>query len=527
MTIDPPAISWVAIAPELVTGGGAVAALLFALAGDRVSRALAPLLAVAALLAAGVLTLTLGDVAHVAAWEGQIDSDPLASATRLLAIGGGLVAALTWWIGGPTNDRRDAERTSLLLGAVCGMGLLASAGSLVTVFIGIELLSICLYVLCALEPERATSLESGFKYLVIGGVGSALLLYGTALVYVATGSFELAAIGEAADRGPLLVAGAALIVVAFLLKTGTAPLHWWVPDVYDGAPTPVTAFMATATKAVAFLALMRIALTALLPEAGIWEPVVGAAACATILLGNLGAVNQRSLKRLLAWSSVAQAGYLLIGVYAWRTNGIAALVLALGIYVLMTGAAFLLLMGFERRIGHAVTLDDLRGRGWVSSARVGWIAALPGIALTICALSLAGLPPLPGFVAKLGLFDAAIRGDAAWLAVVGAIGSAVSMVYYIKIPFALYVQSPTAGAAPEAEDHSRPAAGELGLLACGSLLVLAGLVIAIAPGKAISWSCDARGLLAFEQRASGGCAGQIASNGSDRPSEIVQPATGQ
>jgi NADH-quinone oxidoreductase subunit N len=246
------------------------------------------------------------------------------------------------------------------------MVVVAGAENLVTLFVGFELLSIPLYVLCAGEVRRATSLEAGLKYLVIGSVGSATLLYGLALVYGATGATDLSAIsgaiGETVDgTDPLLLTGVALIATGLAFKASVAPFHQWTPDVYQGAPTPITAFMAVATKAAAFALFLRIFDVAFPSLQLEWAPALAAIAVVTIVIGNVGAIAQRSLKRMLAWSGVAQAGYLLAGVVVGTKLGLQATFFYLAVYLLMNVAAFAVVIARER-------VDERgsarRARGW-------------------------------------------------------------------------------------------------------------------------------------------------------------------
>ena len=286
------------------------------------------------------------------------------------------------------------------------MVILAGAENLVTLFIGLELLSIPLYVLCAAETRRATSLESGLKYLVIGSVGSATLLYGLALVYGAAGDTDFQGIADAVGDSvsvtdPLLLTGVALVVAGLAFKASVAPFHQWTPDVYQGAPTPVTAFMAVATKVAAFAILLRF-LDHALPDAQTqWAPWLAVLAVTTIVIGNVGAIAQDSLKRMLAWSGVAQAGYLLAGVVVGTRLGLQAVCFYLIAYLFMNVAAFAVVAARERVSEHGDSLESLRDLG----------AAAPWLAwpMTIAMLSLAGFPATAGFIGQV-LSDRRLRG---------------------------------------------------------------------------------------------------------------------
>ena len=269
---------------------------------------------------------------------------------------------------------RAAERapfgdfSGLLLVSVTGMFVLASATNLVTLFLGIELLSIPLYVLCALDVRRPTSLESGLKYLVVGSIGSATLLYGLAMIYGATASTDFAAIAAAVSKSsiggdPLLLTGLGLAAVGLAFKASVAPFHQWTPDVYEGAPTPVTSFMAVATKVAAFAIIVRFFEQALLPVQADWDAALAALAVVSIVVGNVAALGQDSLKRMLAYSGVAQAGYILVGVIAGTQLGVRAVVFYLCAYALMNVAAFAVVIVRERETPLGDDISAVAGIG--------------------------------------------------------------------------------------------------------------------------------------------------------------------
>jgi NADH-quinone oxidoreductase subunit N len=256
------------------------------------------------------------------------------------------VAALLLAWGEPAAAGRRPEFTGLVLAAATGMMLTVMSGDLITLFLGIELLSVSLYILCAIEVARERSLESGIKYLITGSIGTALLIYGFALLYGVTGTTSLPGIAERLTTvdgltdQPLLIAAIALIVVSLGFKASAVPFHMWTPDVYEGAPTPVTAFMSTGTKAAAMGAFLLLFTGATSQASGDWRALIGALAVVTMVVGNVGALVQRNIKRMLAWSSVAQAGYLLMGVAVGTLAGAEALIYYLFAYVAMTLAAF-------------------------------------------------------------------------------------------------------------------------------------------------------------------------------------------
>jgi NADH-quinone oxidoreductase subunit N len=498
--IDKPDLNWVALAPELVTGITAMVVLLAGMGRGRVGRILATTLTLIGLAVAVGFTLVNFDVTHYNEFGGQIASDELANVGRLIAA---LCAAVAVVMGirGRADDGRHAEFHALVLSAVCGMGLFVAASSFVTLFIGLELFSIALYVLCALDAERASSLEAGLKYLIVGGMSSAVLLYGSALVYGATGSLSLPQVGSFdGNRGILLYAGAAMVLGGLAFKVSAAPMHWWTPDVYEGAGTPVTAFMSTATKATAFLAMARVLTTAFPGEGDRWMPIVAALAVVSIVVGNLGALAQPHLKRMLAYSSIAQAGYLLCGIVGWEHTGVPALVYALAVYAAMTLGAFAYVMVLERALGRDATFADLAGRGWIAADQ-SLLHALPALGMAICALSLAGIPPTAGFFSKFGLFDAAYEAHYGWLALVGAVGSVLSLGYYLRVLVELYMHAPnaeriaeeTAALPAPSTGVVRPAGTRMPVTATlGVVLAVVVLVLAFAPKRIFDAGCDAR-----------------------------------
>jgi NADH-quinone oxidoreductase subunit N len=340
--------------------------------------------------------------------------------------------------------------------------------------------------------RREQSLESGLKYLIIGSVGSATLLYGLALLYGAAGDTSLAVIAERAGdlAGDTLFYGAiAMIVAGLAFKASVAPFHQWTPDVYEGAPTPITGFMAVATKAAAFGVLLRLFDVALIDAAGTWGPAMAVLAAFTIIVGNVGAIGQSSLKRMLAYSSVAQAGYMLAGVVVSTRLGVQAVVFYLAAYLLMNLAAFAVITVRERESGMGDDIASLYGVG----ASRPWLAW----PMTIAMLSLAGFPATAGFFGKLYLIEAAVDNGYAWLAVFIVLGSAISLAYYLRVVAAVWMRSPgeavvpaavtgvpagrpaIAGGSREADAPTRTRAGhwEVGLVAvvCAAATVFFGI----------------------------------------------------
>lgn len=354
------------------------------------------------------------------------------------------VAGLAVLISVDYTDRHglaQGEYYALLLLSTAGMSVMAAATDLMVLFVGLEVLSMALYVLVGLKRGQAESNEAGLKYFLLGAFASAFLLYGIALTYGAGGSTALSAVaaGLAADSSPglLALAGLGLILVGFGFKVALVPFHAWTPDVYQGAPTSVTAFMSVGAKAAGFAALGRalaVAFPGLLTE---WSPLLAILATLTMTLGNVGALRQTDLKRLLAYSSVAHAGYLLVGLAAANEAGLASVLFYLLAYGFMNVGAFAVVIAAERADGGDVTVESVAGLG----------ARKPGLSagMAVALLSLAGMPPLAGFMGKFYLFRAAVEADLIWLAVVGVINSVVSVYFYLKVIVAMYLREPDGG----------------------------------------------------------------------------------
>ena len=441
-----PHIDWAGLSPLLaLLGGGAIVLMTGLLRSRFVRESLVPLLTI----------VSLGAFAGLSIWQWDEGKDIVSAALRidtfamylnLLFCVAGIAAVLLSWRSAAPRESAHGEFFSMLLFSLAGMSVLVAAQNTVTLFLGFELLSIPLYVLCATEMRRATSLESGLKYLVIGSVGSATLVYGLALLYGATGSTDFNAMARALTESTdlasdsLLLTGVALVIVGLAFKASVAPFHQWTPDVYEGAPTPITAFMAVATKAAAFGVLLRMMDVALLPVAEDWGAVLGALAIISIVVGNVGALGQSSLKRLLAWSSVAQAGYLLAGVVVATRLGVEATLFYLAVYLVMNLAAFAVVIARERESKLGDHIDSLNGLGW-SRPWLAW-------PLTIAMLSLAGIPATGGFIGKISLIEASVDGGWTWLGIAIVLGSAASLAYYLRVLAAMWMRREPAVAAP-------------------------------------------------------------------------------
>jgi NADH-quinone oxidoreductase subunit N len=480
-----PHVDWKGMSPLLAVLGGSVIVLLAGLfRGRRLQRTLPASLAIVSLLAAIGLTIWIwkpGDTRPIVA--GALSVDTLTLGLSVLFYVAGIATVLLSLRSPGVREVGAGEYACLLLGSIGGMVLLAGAENLVTLFIGIELLSIPLYILTGSRVHEERSLEAGLKYLVVGSLGSATLLFGLALLYGATASTDLSRIASSIGStvpltDPLLLTGIALAATGLAFKASVAPFHQWTPDVYQGAPTPVTSFMAVATKAAAFAILLRLFDEGLLPAHHQWAPALAALAVATIVIGNAGAIAQRSMKRMLAWSGVAQAGYMLAGVVVGTRLGVQATAFYLAVYLLMNVAAFAVVIARERVSEHGDGIASLEGLGR-SSPLLAW-------PMTIAMLALAGIPATSGFIGKVYLIDASVKGSYAWLGVVIVVGSMLSLVYYLRVLAVMWMSPtgvelpstpgrrvrPVAGWSPEADARAQPEVTIVAVVAAAATILL-------------------------------------------------------
>ncbi len=460
-------ISWSAIAPEIVLLSCACALLaLVIFLPDRLARPAAVLIAIGGLAGAMVAPIAQWNDAPRGAFDNTLRIDAFGNGARLLIFAAALLAIVVAW-GMPHIGDRVVEYHALLLTAAAGMSLLAVANSLVILFVALELFSICLYVLVAIESDRLPGLEGSLKYLVIGSVGAAFLLYGSALIYGATGQLEFNRIADAIRIGDphsgVLYLGIALLVVGFGFKANAAPFHMWTPDAYEGAPTPVTAFMSAATKTIALVVTLRVLVSAFGESSQVWEVAIGGLAIASFVVGNLAALRQTNVKRMLAYSTIGHTGFLFTAVAAHSELATRALLYYLTIYSLMNLGAFALVAIREREIGRPVEIADFAG--------YGYRRPMLAIAMVTFMLSLAGFPPTGGFIGKLSIWSAAVAAGQTYLAVAGVLATVVALAYYLKIPFAMFDRDAALPDAPR-----RPA------FAITSATVLAAAVAVLAAG---------------------------------------------
>jgi NADH-quinone oxidoreductase subunit N len=326
----------------------------------------------------------------------------------------------------------------LVLFAAAGMVIMAGANDLIVVFLGLETMSLALYVLAGFFRTEIQAGEASMKYFLLGAFASGFFLYGIALIYGATASTNLDKIGAAvkagAGRDPLLLIGFALLLVGFGFKISAVPFHMWTADVYEGAPTSVTAFIATGSKAAAFAALLRLLLESLRPLQGEWTWLFWVLAVLSMTLGNVVAIAQQNLKRMLAYSSIAHVGYMLVGIVAGGGLGGGSVLFYLLVYTFTTAGAFGIILLLERSGEEAVGVGDTAG--------LATRHPLAALALALFLLSLVGIPPTAGFVGKFYLFGAAVRSGYVWLAVIGVLNSAAAAYYYLRIIVNMYMREP-------------------------------------------------------------------------------------
>ena len=491
-----PQVDWRAIAPELALLVAGVVLLLVVAFWPKAGRGVLAGLTLAGLAVAAALTAWNWDLERVA-FEGAVSLDGITRYARVVLLAVGVLATLMVAQGDtPEGEPDDSppEQFPLLILALLGMILLAAASDLLVVFIALEILSLSLYVLAG-ETRRLAAQEAAMKYFLLGAFSSAFLLYGIALCYGATGTTNLLGIarasGDPTGDGTLLLAGVGLLAVGFLFKVSAVPFHMWTPDVYQGTPTPVAAFMAAATKVAAFAVFLRVFAGALGGLVVSWRPVIAAVAVVTMLVGAALAVVQTDLKRMLAYSSISHAGYLLVGVAAAATvpAGVSASMFYLLVYAFMVMGAFMVVQ-YVSRLGPAddeairerSSLEDYRGL----ARRHPWAAGL----LAVFMLALTGIPPLSGFWAKYYVFLAGIEAGLTWLVVVAVISSVISAFFYLRVLVVAYLQEPVGDA--EAETSPGPTR------ALGLALGLAGLLtvaIGLAPEALISAARSAERIL--------------------------------
>jgi NADH-quinone oxidoreductase subunit N len=473
--------------PEIVLAILAMILLMVGTFGKERSTGLVSVLAALSCIAvAGLAVIT--DATRATGFEGLFVVDPFAAFAKVLVLLGSAYAIVVSVGYLKRENLQRPEFPVLILLATIGMMLMVSANNILSLYVGLELQSLALYVLAAFHRDNIRSVEAGLKYFVLGALASGVLLYGATLVYGFTGttSFEKLAAFHPADGVQTvgLWIGMALTASGLIFKISAVPFHMWAPDVYEGAPTPVTAMFAVAPKIAAMALLVRLMVSAFGPETHAWQQVLLAISLASIAWGGYAAIVQRNIKRLMAYSSINNAGYILLGLAAGTDRGVEAVLIYLTIYLFMTGGAFAVIMAMRRGGRMVEQISDLSG---LAQSRPGL-----ALAMAIFMFSLGGVPPLAGFLGKLYVFLAAIdAGNHAMTAaaanafyVVAALGAAISVVsmfYYLWIIKIIYFD-------PPAEPLDREAgAGVNGAVAVGALFTVL-LVFAYAVGPVSGWA---------------------------------------
>ena len=453
------------VLPELVVVLTALLAIIVDIAAKEKNPSASQGVTIIGLAVAGILSIVSpGESGMIMA--GQVFNDGFTAWFRGLFAFVGLVTAIFSPLYMKFRRIRLGEYYSLLTMCVFGMMVMASAGSLLLFFVGLETMSISLYVLVSLRRDDPSSIEGGMKYLVLGAFSSAFLLYGMALIYGGIGSLEYNAIAQTLRDsdgiGPMTASGIALLLVGFAFKVSAVPFHFWSPDVYEGAPTTITAFMSTGSKAAAFVGLIRVFGQALSTTSEHWVGALTVVSALTMTLGNVVAMRQHSVKRMLAYSSIAHAGYLLVGIVAGSREAFAASGFYLIGYALMNLGAFGVLMLLNQRGKGDYSFDSLRG--------MGTVYPLLGLTMTVFMLSLIGIPPTAGFFGKLYLFSAALNEGHLTLVIIGLLNSAVAAYYYLKVISTMFMAKPEGDVA-----ISQPMGYKAALAISSILIVVIGL----------------------------------------------------
>ena len=425
----------------VVTGTGLLILILDPFTAPAQRDRLGVLSLLGVVLAAGAVLARWGQPEIV--FGGRLAADAFGQFFNLIFL---LVAGLTLLLSMPYVRRvgiDHGEYYALLLFSTLGMMVMANSLDLITIFLGLEALSISLYVLTGFLRDQLKSNESALKYLLLGAFASGFVLYGIALVYGATGSINLRRVAAAVSAGQvgspaLLLIGMGLLLIGFGFKVASVPFHMWTPDVYEGAPTSVTAFMIAGTKAAAFAALLRILMTALPALQPDWSRVLWVMAVLTMTVGNVVAIAQSNIKRMLAYSSIAHAGYILVALVAASRMGSGSVLFYLAAYTFMNLGAFAVIIALARHDGERVTIDDFAG--------LGLKYPFLGAAMALFMLSLAGIPPTGGFMGKFYIFSAAIQANYIGLAIIGVLNSVISVYYYLRVTVVMYMSQEKAEA---------------------------------------------------------------------------------
>ena len=440
MVVKIPELAFGFIIPEIIITLSAVITLLLAAFGRRES--VGALTGAVALTGAGlamIFTCYLWD-GSASIFNDLYTIDNFGTFFKGLALIVSLLVTLLSLRYAERENIIKGEYYSLLLFGVLGMMIMVSSTNFITIFIGLEVMSIAVYVLCGLLSGNPRSVEASLKYFLLGAFATAFLLYGMALIYATTGSLDIREIADYVASGnfkptPMFMIGLAMLIVGFGFKTASVPFHMWTPDVYQGAPTSITAYMATGIKAAAFGAFLRVFYTAFLPFLGEWSGILWLIAVATMTLGNITALVQDDVKRMLAYSSIAHAGYILIAFVIGDQFSSSSILFYVLVYTFMNIGAFTVVILLGQK--------DRENTGIESYAGLAGRHPLIALSMAIFLLSLAGMPPLAGFMGKFYVLSAAIKAKYYWLAVIGVLNSVVAVYYYLRVIMAMYFRAPS------------------------------------------------------------------------------------
>ncbi len=464
------------VLPEVALAVYAMAALMFGVytTKDKV----APLIswATAGLFLALALYIGAGGEGARTAFGGMFIDDPFArfaKVTILVSAAAVLIMSQDYMI---RRDLLRFEYPILLALAVVGMMMMVSAGDLMALYIGLELQSLALYVVAAGRRDSVKSTEAGLKYFVLGALSSGILLYGASLTYGYAGTTLFSGILSTLDHGaPLgLLIGLVFMLAGLAFKVSAAPFHMWTPDVYEGSPTPVTAFFATAPKVAAMALLARLSWDAFGAIPGDWTQVLAALAVISMFLGAVAAIGQRDIKRLMAYSSIAHMGYALVGLAAGTAEGVQAMLIYMAIYVTMNIGTFAFILSMEKDGRPVTSIDSLN--------QFAKKEPLKALAMLVLMFSLAGVPPMVGFFGKFYVLKAAVDAGMTWLALAGAVASVIGAFYYLRIVFFMYFGKETEGV------ESRMAPAQWAMLVAVAVIMVVGIVnlFGIEPAAAIA-----------------------------------------
>ncbi|MCC2975849.1 NADH-quinone oxidoreductase subunit NuoN [Sphingomonas sp. PL-96] len=452
--------------PELVLAVGAIVLMLVAAWGKQRSTRAVSIASIFVLVGAGIALIGPASAGGTA-FGGMYRADAFAAYAKVLIYAASAVAIMVAprFFAHTAGDNLKPEYPILILLSCVGMGMMVSAGDMLLLYVGLELQSLAAYVLASFMRRDTRSAEAGLKYFVLGALASGILLYGISLVYGFSGTTLFVDIAQAYagnlgdDRSLGLLFGLVFVFAGIAFKMSAVPFHMWTPDVYEGAPTPVTTFFASAPKVAALGLGMRVAIEAMGPATADWRQIVIFAALASIVLGAVAAIGQTNIKRLLAYSSINNVGFALVGLAAGTPQGVASVLFYLAIYIVMTLGSFLVVL--QMRDAGGQPIESIAGFAGLSRAKPGLAAAL-----AIMMFSLAGIPPLLGFNAKLAVFDAAVQADLFVLAVVAVVGSVPGAYYYLRLVKTMYFDPPAEGVVLARTDRF-----EGGLLTASALFI--------------------------------------------------------